>query len=249
MRKLFPMMIDRPETPHIISSVFYCILAFWTLPFLLLLFMQGSFHNPVTLAWGDIAYHIINFIMALVIFRNYLAESFLNVQADLKHVLTYALTAAALMCTLMMIFMLGYLSTGAEILSLAAFSTLPIAEVELFVLSSEVIYQVPLWGTLCMVILTPVSISCLYYATAFAPGSCNKPWLGYLLVALILAFPRVCNAVTYWDPMEELQLYLIQLPLHLFACWSYQQADTVWAPIISLSVTNLAAILFLFLLF
>lgn len=249
MDKMFPTMIDRPENPNIISSIFYCLLAFWTLPFLLLLFMQGSFQNPVTLAWGDIAYHIINFLMALVIYRNYLAESFLNVQADFKQVLTYALIAAALMCTVMMTYLLGYLATGMDLLSLAAFGTLPIAEVELFVLSSEVIHQVPLFGTLCMTILTPVSISCLYYATAFAPGSCSKPWLGYVLVALILAFPRVCNAVTYWNPAEELQLYLIQLPLHLFACWSYQKADTVWAPVISLSITNLAASLFLRLLF
>ncbi len=249
MRKLFPSMIDRPENANIICGIFYCILAFWTLPFLLLLFMQGSFRNPVTLSWGDIAYHIINFIIALTIFRHYLAESFINVQADFKNILTVALVAGSMMCLLMLIYMIGYLVTGSELLGLAAFGTLPVAEVELFVLSSEIIRQVPLFGILCMTILTPVSISCLFYATAFAPAACNKPWLGYLLVAVILAFPRVCNAVTYWTPTEELLLYLIQLPLHLLACWSYQKADTIWAPIISLSITNLAASLLHLLLF
>ena len=153
------------------------------------------------------------------------------------------------MSLLMLIYIIGYYVTGIPFLGLAAFGTLPVAEVELFVLSSEIIRQVPLFGILCMTILTPVSISCLFYATAFAPAACNRPWLGYLLVAVILAFPRVCNAVTYWNPTEELQLYLIQLPLHLLACWAYQKADTVWGPIICLSITNLAAALLHLLLF
>ena len=249
MRKLFPMMIDRPENGNIICGIFYCILAFWTMPFLLLLFMQGSFDNPVTLSWGDIAYHIINFIVCLAIFRQYLAESFLNVQADFKNILTISLVAGSMMCLLMLVYIIGYYVTGIPFLGLAAFGTLPVAEVELFVLSSEIVRQVPVFGIICMSVLVPISISCLFYATAFAPAACNRPWLGYLLVALILAFPRVCNAVTYWVPMEQLHLYLIQLPLHLLACWAYQKADTVWAPILCLSITNLAASLLQLLLF
>jgi len=249
MKNLFPIMIDRPEKRNLICGVFYCLIAFWTLPFLLLLFMQGSFDNPVTLAWGDIAYHIINFIISLSIFHRYLAESFINVQADFKNILTIALVAGGMMCLLMLFHIIGYFLTGSELLWFAAFGTLPVAEVELFVFSSEVVRQVPLAGILCMTILTPVSISCLFYATAFAPAACERPWLGYLLVVLLLAFPRICNGLTYWYPMEELQLYLLQLPLHLLACWSYQKADTIWAPIIALSMTNLATAVLQLLLF
>lgn len=249
MRELFPTMIDCPEKRSIISGLGYGILAFWSLPFILLLFMQGSFHNRVTLSWGDIAYHIINFFMAVIIFRQYLVESFLILQSEFKNVLSVALTAAGMMCVVILVYIIGHLAFGSPLLSLAAYGALPITEVELFVFSCDVIEQVPLFGTLCMVILTPVTISCLHYATAFAPACCSKPWLGYVLVALILAFPRICNGLTYWDPVEEGLLYLIQLPLHLIACWSYQKADTIWAPIISLSVTNLIASLVLHTLF
>ena len=33
--------------------------------------------------------------------------------------------------------------------------------------------------------------------------------------------------------------YLVNLPIHLLACWSYQKTDNVWTPIFSLAATNL----------
>lgn len=35
--------------------------------------------------------------------------------------------------------------------------------------------------------------------------------------------------------------YLVQLPIHLLMCWSYQKTDNVWTPLISLAVVNLLA--------
>ena len=53
MKQLYPTMIDRPEKPMVICGIFYCLIAFWTLPFLLLLFMEGSRDNYAALAWGQ----------------------------------------------------------------------------------------------------------------------------------------------------------------------------------------------------
>ena len=36
-----------------------------------------------------------------------------------------------------------------------------------------------------------------------------------------------------------LQIYLMQLPIHLLACWSYHKADTIWAPIATHAIVNL----------
>lgn len=249
MRDLFPMMLDRPETPNVAGSVAYCILAFWSLPFILLLFMMDSFQRPTALCWSEIAYHIINFIVAVAIFRPYLAESFLNVQADLKNVMYVSLTAAGMMCAVILFYLIAYMIVGSEDLYLAALGTLPITEMDLFTLTSDVIRLIPLYGTLCMSILVPVSTSCLYYATAFAPACCKKTWLGYVVVAVFIAIPRIFNAVTFWDPGEQFRLYLMQLPMHLFACWAYQKADTVWAPIFSLSATNILSCLVIHYLF
>ena len=33
--------------------------------------------------------------------------------------------------------------------------------------------------------------------------------------------------------------FVLQLPMHWIACWTYQKADTVWAPIAALAIFNL----------
>ena len=148
-------------------------------------------------------------------------------------------TCVTLMITFAFFMFRLFLLQGDELMAMAAFGILPLAEVDLFTLSSYVIIMNPIFGTVCMAVLVPFSISCLYYATSFAPVCCSRPWLAYIVVAVVIAFPRVCNGLTYWLPMEELILYLVQLPMHLLACWSYQKTDTVWAPIAVHALTNL----------
>ena len=80
----------------------------------------------------------------------------------------------------------------------------------------------------------------------FAPVCYYRPALAYIVMAVFLAFPRFCNAATYWDPATEWTLYFAQLPVHLLACRSYQKADSIWAPILTLSLVNgIACILLL----
>lgn len=239
MHKYFPTMLDRPETPQIIGSVFYSVIAFFSLPFILLLFMQGSFDDPTVLSIIEIIYHVINFVVAISIFRGYLADSFINVQADTKGFRSTVQLCAAAMFVFSYIVGVLFTSETEYILNVAAFGTLPLAEMELFTLSGNLIVMNPIFGTICMVVLVPFTTSCLYYATAFAPVCNNKPWLAYIVVAAFLAFPRICNAMTYWDPTEELVLYLTQLPLHLISCWAYQKTDTIWTPIATHAAVNL----------
>lgn len=240
MQDHFPTMLERPETGTIIGAMFYSILAFFSLPFILLLFMQGSFGDDMVTGIMEIVYHVINFSVAVYIFREYLMDSFDLVRDDRKMFMKTVSMSAALIfflaCVLHALF--GF---SGNILQLSAYGTLPLAEMELFTLSSNLIVINPIWGTLCMVVLAPVTVSCLYYAPVFAPICCKKPWLAYLVTALFLAFPRYCNASTYWDPTQEWILYLTQLPLHMIACWSYQKTDSVWAPIATHALVNLLA--------
>lgn len=60
------------------------------------------------------------------------------------------------------------------------------------------------------------------------------------MMAIILAVPRAMNALTFWPLDQEVLLYLAQLPLHMIACYAYQKADTVWAPIAVHTAANLA---------
>lgn len=249
MQKNFPTMLDRPETPQVIISVIYCLLAFFSLPFIMLLLMQGSFDNDAVRSGIEIAYHVINFLVAVFVYREYLGESFLNVQIDVKNFLKTVGICVALMFALAWTMFRFFTALGSEMMLTAAMGILPLAEVDLFTLSSWLVLTNPIIGTICLVILAPFTISCLFYSTVFAPICCNRPWLAYLVVALLIAFPRICNGMTYWNPTEELVLYLVQLPMHLMACWSYQKTDTVWAPIAVHASANLLASLLVLLFY
>ena len=195
-------MLDRPETPRIVIGLMYCFLAFFSLPFFMLLLMQGGFEDEGIISGIEIAYHVINFLVAIWIFKDYLKESFLNVRIDTKGFFKTVGTCVTLMITFAFFMFRLFLLQGDELMAMAAFGILPLAEVDLFTLSSYVIIMNPIFGTVCMVVLVPFSISCLYYATSFAPVCCSRPWLAYLVVAVVIAFPRVCNGLTYWLPME-----------------------------------------------
>ena len=238
MHKYFPSMLDRPETPQIIGSLFYSIIAFFSLPFILLLFMQGSFSDPLVTSIIEIIYHVINCVVAVSIFRTYLVDSFLNVQADTK--LFWSTVEICVAAMFIYFYGAGALlhSDTDSLLNVAALGTLPLAEMELFTFSGSLNGMNPIFGTICMVFVVPFATSCLYYATVFAPVCTRKPWLAYILMVVFLAFPRFCNGMTYWNPAEEVVLYLTQLPLHLLSCWAYQRTDTIWTPIAAHAIVN-----------
>lgn len=241
MKEQFPDMLDCPDTPKIIVSVLYCVLAFFSLPFIMLLLMQGSFGDNAVSSGIEIAYHVINFFAAVWIYREYLVDSFLNVQINVKGFLKTVGTCVTIMVMLAWVLAGLFMRIGGEYMYAVVQGMLPLAEVDLFMFSSYLVTVSPVFGTLCLAVLAPFTISCLLYSTAFAPVCCKRPWLAYIVVALLIAFPRICNGMTYWNPTEELVLYLVQLPMHLLACWSYQKTDTVWAPIAVLSAVNLVS--------
>lgn len=247
MKNLFPVMYERPETHTLVSGITYWGFAFLALPFLLALLMQGSFQNTAVLSGMEIFYHAVNFAVAAFIFREYLKESFLDFRVDFKKILSAA--GIVLLLVVILTFTIGYASAilNSPFLGFIAASMLPLAENDLFALSFDIVYLSPLWGTLCMVLFVPITVSCLLYSTAFAPACCNRPGLAYLAAIVTLAIPRCCNALSLWDFQTELVLFLSQLPIHLLACWTYQKTDNVWAPILTLSSANLFSCLLIIL--
>lgn len=249
MKQFFSPMYDCPEKTMSMAGLAYGMICFFTFPFLMLFFSQG-FTEAGSLSWFEIVYHAFNFYVAVYIFRDYLKDSFFNVQYNLKPFFTVVAECSILMIAYA-VFILRY---GTSFLSedaflIAANGALPIVEMELFNLSSNLIYVNPVVGTICVVLFAPVTISCLYYASGFAPVCNNRPWLAYIIVAVVVAIPRICNALTFWPPAEEFMLYLAQLPLHLIACAAYHKADTIWAPIAVHMISNTLSCISLFLYF
>ena len=235
-----PVFLDCPDKQIYISALIYSVVSFFTFPFLLLLF-SVHLKDASVLVWYDLVYHAINFGVVLKLFREYLASAFDLFGARKKEIFAVVKPAVIAMLAVIGLWYLLARLTGLELFATALFGSLPLSEMDIFLLSADIPYLNPIPGTIAMVLLSPLICSCLYYSVAFVPAYNVRPWLGYLLVALLLAFPRFCNASTHWDPATEMTLYFAQLPIHLIACWSYKKADSVFAPILVLTIVNLLA--------
>lgn len=241
MSRLLPVELEAPEKQYVITGAIYSIVCFFSLPFLFFIFSTGFHDDFFALSWFEIAFHILNFIVIFRLFGEYLSDSLLNMQLHKDEFISVTAIAVGLMVGTGLIWHFLYLITGNELLSLAAFGTIPLSEMDILTLSGNVVYYNPIFGTLCMVALVPVVTSCLYYASGFVPFYNIRPWVGYLVLCFAVFFPRLCNIFSGWDSTTELVLYVAQLPVHLVACWAYKKTDTVWAPIAAHMITNVIA--------
>ena len=247
LKKIY--MVDIPLKHRILGGLAYNFVAFWTLPFLLLLLLAGSIPSVFNDAGVEILYHFLNCIVAFCIFRRYMKDSYINVIACAEEIWAVVWRSALAILAVAGVLYYAAMFLLGDLALIGAHGILPIFEVDLFVLSGVMLENYPILGTLAAVLFGPIAVSCLYYATVFAPIAAERPVLAYFVMAGYLAIPRVCNALTFWYPEEQLVLYLVQLPIHLLACRAYQKADTIWAPIALLALVNTVSTVALLILF
>ena len=246
MQRLFPPMYDRPDGKPAVLGGLYWFVFLILLPTAFQFAVATSSNVDAAIGWGSFILYAISFGTVILIFREYLVDSFLNVQIDKKR---FAAVVAVASCALLVA--LGALEClavllGSDLLTEGLCYVLPFAELPMWIPGFWQLEQIPLWGTLCLVILVPVSLCCLYYAVFFSPFAVNRPWLGYLAVMLFALVPRIVGLGSAGLPMEQLVYYLVQMPWHLVACWAYQKADTIWAPISVYAIVNLCGCLRIF---
>ena len=235
LKRLFPPMTDRPEKGMAVAVFFYGLVAYILLPFLLVFMGADVWDDTGMTAWLELVYHVLNGVVVAAMFGSYLGESFFNVQLYTKKFFkTVGLASLLMLCLAVELqFGLGFWLGDAY----------PINELAVAMTSGLLVAELPLWGTLCYSLATPFAVAGLFYVVGFAPWSCRKPWLGYLTVLVAALIPVLLDV--NWRGGWELALpiYILQLPIHLIACWSYQKADTIWAPITCLSIFNLGTAL------
>ena len=232
-------MYDRPETSNVFAAAMYIYLCYVSLPFIMLLGAINGGDRLDLLSWIELAVHIISFIAAISIFSSYLKDSFWNVQTQVKNI---ALTAAlAVVLIGVVVYVMAFLEyfTELELIWAGLYGSLPLVDNEVFVSAAYLVELQPLWGTLVTVFLVPFATCCMFYGVGFAPAASNKPWLGYVVVCIVLLIPRLCNGLTHWVLSEQLAFYFARLPMHLICCWSYQKTDTIWTPIFVHMAVNL----------
>lgn len=249
MGEMFPMMLEIPDKRPRAAAIFYWIVAFVVLPFVAVLMFNDIRDRHSWVVWIELGYHACNFAFAVFCFWSYLKESLSIVRYDVKGFVKPVLIGVALILGIKVLTLVAALFGGQYETADILLASLPTGELDLFYVFADLIYLSPVYGTLYLVLLAPVTTCCLYYACGFAPVSYERPKLAYLVIAGVLLVPRLALAFSFWTLSDQLILWLVQLPVHLVACWTYQKTDNVWAPIAVHSLTNLVVSLLIIWLF
>ena len=240
MNKIFPPMYDRPKNISLYAFCAYWGFCFVLAPMYMPYIGAGLWETTKWIAWLEIVYHLLNALVVSALMVEYLKDSWFMLTLDFrKHLkligLTVGLMAAVLVQQIIFLFLGGYTIQY-------CFNALPILEKSVSQSSYVLATAQPVFGTISMVVCSPIAVCGLFYALCFAPLCVKeKPVLAYLSVVVITAIPFIIDILWRQDVELNIILYLMQLPAHLIACWSYQKTDNIWTPIISLAIVNLLA--------
>lgn len=235
----FPYMLYYPGGKRIVRTLSCAFFTVLVIPLLLNFMTVDAWEDPETLCRVEFFAQLGNGALILFMMRYHLLNAFLQFRTNLKHCLGVAFGCA----------LLGILAGGALLavsvackeptLRMVAFDAIPLHSHIVLLSPGNLLFENPVFGLVCSVLLAPAVISCLYYVCVFAPVSGDRPRLAYLVVAFILLIPHLVNLFLFSPPAYELGLYAAQLVVHLIVCWGYQRTDTVYTPIVSLTVINL----------
>jgi hypothetical protein len=230
-------MLERLDT-RALGGIPYWFFCFFLFPFFIQMSTIGSSGQTYEI-WLEIGYHVLNFVLVLFFFLPHLRESFLMVQVRTKEVLKTAFFCGLTLALYKIVITYILTASGNTVWANAAFGSMITNESDLLFYSTAVLGFQPLWGTLWLSLLAPVTVSCLLYASVFATTCASRPWLAYPLMAGTILLIRLSMAFCLWPLEEEMAIYVVQLPVHMLACWSYQKTDTVWTPIFLHFFSNL----------
>lgn len=239
MEKLFPSTTSKPEKVKVVILFFCWIWVFVLLPMYMPFLGAGLWEQREYSVWLEIGYHAANGLLLLWLMFSYLKEEWFMVSTDFPYYIRHAAVTVGLAVVAEFV-LLGVMSLfGFDITDML--ESLPIVEMAVSQTPLLLISLKPILGTVILSVFAPISICCLYYCFAFAPICYKKPWLAYLCIPVITLIPSIIDILWRGEVNRVLSSYLVQLPIHLLMCWSYQKTDNVWTPLISLAVVNLLA--------
>lgn len=239
MQKIFPSMNSKPEKSQIVALIPGWAWVFVLIPMFMPFLGLGLWDQIGYSVWLEIGYHAFNGIVMMAIILGYLKEEWFMVSTAfpyyLKHIaLTVVLAAGGELLMLGILYLVGF-NLGVML------DCLPIVEMAVVQSPLLVLDTQPIWGTVVLSVFAPISICALFYCFAFAPACGKETWLGYLCIGIVTLIPAIINII--WRGETEtafaLTTYLVQLPIHLVMCWSYQKTDNVWTPLVSLAIVNM----------
>ena len=240
MSKLFPpMKIDRPAS-SIVGVVVCWIACFFVAPFILIPFASnGVWGSLKGTSWVEIFFHILKTATVLMVFKQFIADAFFFLQTSVKACLGCAVAALMLMVATVLIQIVSMTMLGMPVADLM--NAFPLVEMAVTFTPGYLAYINPVFGTICLTVVTPISTCVLLYVFGFAPACSKKTWLGYVSIAVVTLIPALISVMWINDFVLAMDMYLLQLPVHLIACWSYQKTDNILTPIFAVGMLNLLA--------
>ena len=237
MSKLFPAMTSKPEKIQFFSLIPCWLWVFVLFPMFLPFVGLGLWEQHEISVWLDIVYHTANGAFLLMIISGYLKEDWFMVSTDVRYYLKHiALTVGMILVVEFLLLDTLYIC-GFDITLLMEY--LPVTEMSVSHTPSYLVSLQPIFGTVALTVFTPISVCAVFYCLGFAPVCYKKPWLAYLCVAVITLIPSLIDLLWRGNGSLELYGYIVRLPIHLLACWSYQKTDNVWTPLITIAMANL----------
>ena len=209
MDELFPTMLDEPDPHTVGTGVAYWMFAFFLFPALIALpLLSGlGLSDDGGEIWFELGYHVCNFLAVFLIFFKYLKDAFFAVWLQFKKILGIAAICAAMIAALKLAILVLSLVSGNALFTQVSFGSLLTTEADLMFFSTALVEGQPLWGTLCVLLLTPITTSCLYYGSIFAPVCTSRPWLAYLLVALTPVLIHLSLVFCMWSMPQQIAIY------------------------------------------
>ncbi len=234
-------MYSKPNTGNTIAVLLFGFMVFVFIPFVMPIATFDLWDNRAENFWIECIYHLMNFAVTGGLMFKCIRNDVNALRVGKKKIAKTVLVTVGLMlvnaviCSLITAFVLDY--------SINVIAIFPMTEFSVLYSGAGLVRVNPIIGILCMTVLVPVAIVCIYYTTAFAPAACKRPWLGYISVTLLLlVITRYDVLWRDYDGTHEIfamTSFFMRLPAHLLACWSYQKTDGILAPIFSLSLFNL----------
>ena len=237
MNNLFPSMNSKPEKIQIFALIPCWLWVFVLFPMFLPFVGLGVWDMHEISTWLDIVYHVANGLLLLMIISSYLKEDWFMVTTDARYYLKHVALTVGLILGAELVLMGLLFAGGLDFGFMLEF--LPVAEMSVSHTPLYLIDLQPIFGTIALSVFAPISVCALFYCLGFAPVCYRKPWLAYPCVAVLTLIPAIIDLFWRGENALELTGYLVRLPIHLLACWSYQKTDNVWTPIASLAITKL----------
>lgn len=92
------------------------------------------------------------------------------------------------------------------------------------------------------ILLVPVTEEALYRGVIFQGLHHKSRFWAYAVSALVFCLPHVIGYIGAYSPLHLLLCFIQYLPAGLALAWSYERADSIWAPILLHTFVNLTGV-------